>query len=187
MGIDLYNHTYDKFCALIEKHSPFVLELGCGPGNITKYLLDKRPDILWEGVDVSPKMIELAKINNPTANFQVMDIRNLSGFQQTFDAIVAGFCIPYLSLEDCAKLFSACSNLLTDGGIFYLSFVEGDHAKSGFQSGSTGDRMYFYFHNLMKITAALKTNQLDIIETYRVEYPRGNNFEVHTILLIRKN
>lgn len=44
MNLDLYNDTYDLFCSRIVKKEASVLELGCGPGNITKYMLSKRPD-----------------------------------------------------------------------------------------------------------------------------------------------
>lgn len=61
MDLDLYNDSYDLFCANIIKQNPNVLEIGCGPGNITRYLLSKRPDLTIEGLDIAPNMIELAK------------------------------------------------------------------------------------------------------------------------------
>ena len=66
MNVDLYNDTYDRFCELVEKPNPAIFEIGCGPGNITKYLLAKRPDFQIDAIDVAPNMIELAKANNPT-------------------------------------------------------------------------------------------------------------------------
>ena len=44
MDLDLYNETYDYICDSISKVNPKILEIGCGPGNIAKYLLAKRPD-----------------------------------------------------------------------------------------------------------------------------------------------
>ena len=61
MDLDLYDDTYDTFCAELPIENATILEIGCGPGNITKYLLNKRPDFRIEGIDISPNMIELAK------------------------------------------------------------------------------------------------------------------------------
>ena len=67
MDLELYNESYDAFCNSIAKENANILEIGCGPGNITKYLLLKRPNYQIYGIDVAPNMIELARQNNPTA------------------------------------------------------------------------------------------------------------------------
>ncbi|MFN8864488.1 MAG: class I SAM-dependent methyltransferase [Flavobacteriales bacterium] len=68
MGLDLYNETYDFICNTIDKPHAKVLEIGCGPGNITKYLLSKRPDFDIFGIDIAPNMVELARQNNPKSD-----------------------------------------------------------------------------------------------------------------------
>ena len=39
MNLDLYNESYDTLCNLLPQDNPNILEIGSGPGNITKYLL----------------------------------------------------------------------------------------------------------------------------------------------------
>lgn len=39
MDLDLYNENYDFFCDSLNKPNSKILEIGCGPGNITKYIL----------------------------------------------------------------------------------------------------------------------------------------------------
>ena len=164
-----------------------ILEIGCGPGNITKYLLNKRPDFRIEGIDISPNMIELAKTNNPTANFKVLDCRELDKLQNKFNGIICGFCFPYLSEFDSSKLIKDCTNLLTDKGVLYISFVEGDYLKSGFQIASTGDRTYFYYHTLDRLTKELKNSSFETIKLVHKNYK--NNLateEIHTVIIARK-
>src|SRR5215210_3775931 len=117
MNMDLYEDTYDSFCKLIEKYNAKIFEIGCGPGNITKYMCSKRPDFTIEAIDLAPNMIKLAKRNNPTANFKIMDCREIDNLTVKYDGIMCGFCMPYLSKEDCAKLIKDCSFLLYRGGI----------------------------------------------------------------------
>ena len=155
MNLDLYNDSYDLFFDLILKINSSILEIGCGPGNITKYLHSKKNDLKIMGIDISENMIELAKKNNPTAKFVMMDCRQIDNLNKKFDAIICGFCIPYLSNKDCKKLISDCKYLLNDNGILYLSFVAGNYGNSGYVSGSNGDRTYFYYHNLKYYTSIL--------------------------------
>src|SRR5690606_33850579 len=133
MNLDLYNETYDFICSAIVKNKAELLEIGCGPGNMTKYLLSKRPDFNIYGIDIAPRMIALAQRNNPAANFAIMDSRKIGELTTKFDGIVGGFCLPYLSPADSEKLIADAYALLTDDGFIYLSFVEGDPDKSGFQ------------------------------------------------------
>lgn len=187
MDLDLYNDTYDAFCESIEKSSPKILEIGCGPGNITKYMLSKRPDFDLEGIDIAPNMIELAKKNNPNATFRVMDSRNIDELKRKYDGIICGFCLPYLSKSDCYKLIKDTQNLLSEKGILYLSFIEGDYEKSGYQSGSSGDKVYFYYHDLDTIQTELSENGFEIITINHKDYTRKDGTsEIHTILIARK-
>ena len=187
MSLSLYNDTYDFFCNTLTQEQINVFEIGCGPGNITKYLQSKKPSLKITGIDIAPKMIELAKANNPSANFEVMDTRELSSLDQKFDAIMCGFCLPYLSKEDCSKLIIDSAKILLNNGILYLSFVPGNPSQSGFISGSTGDRTYFYYHTLEDIKNQLFINNFEIIKLFEVKYPKGEDVEIHTTIIAKKN
>ena len=187
MNLDLYNQTYDLFCEAITTENPTVLELGCGPGNITKYLLTKRPDFKIDAVDVAPNMIALAKQNNPTAHCEVMDVREIDSIQKSYNAIVCGFCIPYLSVADVSKLINDCYHLLLQNGVIYLSFVAGDYTQSDYQKGSSGDRVYFYYHSLESIVESFEKQGFTIDNVIAVKYPKSDNTEeIHTIIIARK-
>lgn len=185
MDLDLYNDTYDLFCKQLPTINPSVLEIGYGPGNITKYLLNKRPDFKVFGIDIAPNMIALAKKNNPSADFQVMDSREIDTLKMKFDAIVCGFCLPYLSAADIEKMIKDCGNLLQEKGVLYLSFVEGDKQPS-YQTGSSGDRTFFYYHQLETLTDQLNTNNFETIYLTHKNYNRGSETEIHTIIIARR-
>lgn len=77
--------------------SAAIVEVACGPGNITKYLLNKRPGFKIGGIDLAPNMVELAKVNNPTASFQVMDSRkDLLSTNNLTELCVAFVSLTYL-------------------------------------------------------------------------------------------
>lgn len=188
MKMDLYNETYDYICNSIGKPNAKLLEIACGPGNIANYLLSKRPDFDIFGIDIAPNMVELAKQNNPTAHFAVMDSRQIMNLDSRFDGIVGGFCLPYLSQTECNELISNSFHLLNDNGILYLSFVEGDAGKSDFKIGS-GGRVYFYYHRLDDIISQLDCFNFEEIKIFKVKYKISDTeFDTHTILVgKRKN
>jgi 2-polyprenyl-3-methyl-5-hydroxy-6-metoxy-1,4-benzoquinol methylase len=187
MDLELYKDSYDFICNLITKRNAKLLEIGCGPGNITKYLLSKRPDFNIFGIDIAPNMIELAKKNNPTASFAMMDSRQISDLETKYDGIVCGFCLPYLSHTDSKIFISDCYHLLNENGLLYLSFVEGNPNQSGFQIGSSGDSIYFYFYNLNDLVEDLEKNNIELINVFKVDYKKAENeTEIHTILIAKK-
>ena len=186
MELDLYNDTYDFICNFIDKPKAQVLEIGCGPGNITKYLLSKRPDFDIFGIDIAPNMVKLAQQNNPTAHFSVMDCRQMNSLNTTFDVIIGGFCLPYLSHIESKELISTSYNLLNENGLIYLSFVEGEPDKSEYKVGS-GGRVYFNYHKLSDIQTQLKELKFEEQKTFKVKYKISETeFEIHTILTAKK-
>jgi hypothetical protein len=91
-----------------------------------------------------------------------------------------------LSREDCSKLIHDCSKLLSNSGILYLSFVEGNYKHSSYQTGSSGDRMYFYYHSLDKLIQKLKASYFEPIEVLHKTYNKGDSaVERHTIIIAK--
>jgi len=186
MDLDLYNDTYAMFCKELTNDNPYILEIGCGPGNITKHIISKKPDCKILGIDIAPNMIILAQKNNPTASFKVMDGRDIDTLKSKFDGIITGFYIPYLSKSDCLSFVKNCSKLLNDQGTLYISFLEGDYKDSGYQTGSTGDQIYFYYHDLDILKKQLIEHQFSIINTLYKQYPKKDKTtDTHTIIIAR--
>lgn len=187
MDLTLFDDTYDFICNSLNKPNSAILEIGCGPGNISRYLLSKRPDFKILGIDVAPNMIELAERNNPNAKFSVMDCRDIGTLHATFDGIICGFCLPYLSHGDGHKLIDDAMKMLNEHGIIYLSFVEGDPVNSGFQVASTGDRSYFHYYTLNQIQSQFLENSDFDLKIFRLEFKRAEDkSEMHTIIIAKK-
>ncbi|MEL6810564.1 MAG: class I SAM-dependent methyltransferase [Bacteroidota bacterium] len=173
MSVALYSSFLDEFCNRIAKADARILELGCGPGNITKYILEKHPEYHVLGIDLAPAMIELARINNPGASFQVMDMRNIGELKAQYNGLIMGFCTPYLSRKESEQLIDKACRLLLPGSTLYLSTMEGDYSKSGYQGPSDGgsDRIYIYYHEADYLIQRLKKNGYKDIKVYRQEFP----------------
>ena len=53
-----------------------VVDLGCGPGNVTRLLAGRWPRAQITGVDASAAMLERARPTLPEARFELADIRH---------------------------------------------------------------------------------------------------------------
>ena len=56
MDVSLYKGALKTFCNLIKKENAKVLDLACGPGNVTKYLLTEKPNLIVLGIDLATNM-----------------------------------------------------------------------------------------------------------------------------------
>ena len=110
MDVSLYSNDLDMFCQFLPKKDSVVLELACGPGNITKYILDKRPDFRIDGSDLSENMLRIAKKNAPTAEFFIMDMRKISSLSKLYNGIICGFGLPYLEKDEVIQFIADASD-----------------------------------------------------------------------------
>ena len=81
-----------------------VLEIGCGTGEILASLKPKR----GVGIDISAKMIEIAKKQYQNLEFEVMDAEKLK-LNGEFDYVIISDTIGYF--EDVQKVFHALKNV----------------------------------------------------------------------------
>jgi SAM-dependent methyltransferase len=187
--MDLYNDTYKLFCNLIEKKNARIFEIGCGPGNITKYLLTQRPDFKMSAIDFAPTMVELARELNPLAQFEVMDCREIAKIESHYDAIICGFCAPYLTKMECIKLIQDAAVLLKQDGIFYISCIEGNYPDSKMEQSSDGQfNMMVYVHEESYLVDALKESKFELLKIFKKEYTKSDGkISIHLILLAKRN
>lgn len=187
MNLDIYNQSYDSFCELINKENASILELACGPGNVTKYLISKQPDYNILASDISKNMLDAAKKNCPQAQFQQLDVRELNTINQQFDGIVAGFCLPYLSQNDSIKLIKDAYTLLNKKGVIYLSCIEDNYSKSAFQTNSKGQQSLQFFHEFEFLNQNLIQHGFNLQNVIRVPYPNKENpIASHLIVIAQK-
>jgi len=94
-----------------------ILDLGCGTGIYTKILKKRGADI--QGIDISPKMIELAKQNVKNVNFRVGSVYRLPYKSGIFDIVVASLVVHYFS--DLDRAFREIRRVLKKNGVFIFS------------------------------------------------------------------
>ncbi|MEC7839941.1 MAG: class I SAM-dependent methyltransferase [Chlamydiota bacterium] len=104
-----------------------ILDLGCGPGNITKVLATKVKAGQVVGVDISKKMIDYAIAEYgdiPNLHFQLQSADNLH-FEKKFDLVTSFFTLHWVKNQK-TVLENVRNILVKDGTIRFLIVSGGD-------------------------------------------------------------
>lgn len=166
-----YVKTYEKLSTLIDDGAR-ILDVACGPATISSFLLSRLPKLNIHGTDLAPAMIALAEKAIPHGVFELRDSRDIDSIDKRFDAIIAGFCVPYLDKDEVEKFIQDARSLLDPDGILYLSTMAGDYADSGYQNPESEDRVYTYFYSAEFLTTLLSKHGFEILALERKPYPQ---------------
>ena len=184
MDVSMYGDTFKIFCSLIKNEKGEILDVACGPGNITRYLLQQNPQYKILGIDLAPNMIELALINNPLSQFLLLDCKNIKMLEKKFDAIMCGFFLPYLSKEEAKQFIEDAAGVLVKDVVLYISTMEDDYSTSGFRKGSTGDEIYMHYHQADYLLEALAKNSFSVKNIERIVSKQSDGSTVTDLIII---
>lgn len=186
MDVEPYRNALDFFCRCLPHGKESILDLACGPGNLSRYLLNKRPDFQLLGTDLAENMVLIARKNNPAAGFEVMDSKNLSLLKQSFDGIVCSFLLPYLSLTETEELLKAIYEKLKPQGVLYLGAIEGDYASSGFKKGSSGDEIFMHYYDEATLLDKLNALGFEVLTVEHIFYPMADGSKESNLFLVAR-
>jgi ubiquinone/menaquinone biosynthesis C-methylase UbiE len=122
--LDLYDISYSDF-VLNSKRKGNMLDLACGPGNVSAFVKKMIPDVEITCVDLSEKMLQLAETKIKDAKFYVSDILCVEIPENKYDLIFCAFGIPYIKSTDLDRFVSQVSKFSKKGTSVYISCMEG--------------------------------------------------------------
>jgi predicted TPR repeat methyltransferase len=163
-----YDESYGYFFELLNNDDS-VLDLACGPANISLKLKQALPEVFITGVDLSEKMVALAKRNILDGNFITADIVSYKS-EKPNNAIIIGFALPYLTFEESQILIENTSFNLCDNGKIYISFMDGE--KEGYETPSFNQsvQVYIYYHKHSRIRNLLQNSGFKILKEWILDY-----------------
>ncbi|WP_039923141.1 class I SAM-dependent DNA methyltransferase [Amycolatopsis decaplanina] len=105
-----------------------VADVGCGPGHVTAHLASLGLDVT--GVDLSPKMVEIARRMHPDLSFFVGSMTALDLPDGELGGLVAWWSIFHVPPEVLPEVFSEFRRTLAPGGRLLVGFHVGDERLS---------------------------------------------------------
>ncbi|OPY61108.1 MAG: bifunctional 3-demethylubiquinone-9 3-methyltransferase/ 2-octaprenyl-6-hydroxy phenol methylase [Pelotomaculum sp. PtaU1.Bin065] len=121
--IPCFNDFYGIAIALIEPaefEKPTVLDVGAGTGLFSSFLLGKIPDAKLTLIDISEKMLQVAKKRFRDVSgveYIVGDYANYVSSRE-YDLIISALSIHHLGDDQKFKLYKQCYSMLKPNGIF---------------------------------------------------------------------
>lgn len=132
----------EEVFALVEGDAPMVLEIGCGNGRDAAVICQKTPRYL--GIDVSEKLIELARQKVPQGHFEIFDVETYP-FPQKIDIVFAFASLIHTPKEVLRGIFAKIFDALMPGGLFRLSMKWSDPASEVTKDDEFGTRTYYLY------------------------------------------
>jgi SAM-dependent methyltransferase len=158
----------DSFARLVEGGR--VCDAGCGPGHVTRYLNDRGCDAF--GLDISPRMVALARSLNPGVEFVVGDLRRLPVREASLAGIVCFYSLIHLESDQLAPTLAALRRKLRPGGRLLLAVHEGHESREPGELWGIPVSLRFNFFTYEQLTRALRDGGFAVEQiTHRAPYP----------------
>jgi trans-aconitate 2-methyltransferase len=94
---DERGRPYVELLARVDASDPaMVVDLGCGPGNLTALLVERWPGARVVGLDSSAEMIEKARATTPAVDFRVADLRDWATGDDRVDVLVSNATLQWV-------------------------------------------------------------------------------------------
>ncbi len=144
-----------------------VLEIGCGTGKNTKWLLTKAKYLVAS--DFSSEMLAKAKgkITTKNVEFRQFDLRGDWKFSHNqFDLITCSLALEHI--ENIDFVFGQAHKILRTGGLFYIGelhpFKQYQGIKARFDTGDGIFELECFMHHVSEFFVAAKNNNFECVD-----------------------
>jgi len=151
----------DRFAERV-KGKGLVCDLGCGPGQIARYLHDH--GITACGLDLSPGMLEQARRLNPGIEFLQGNMLALPVEDEAWAGVAAFYAIVNFPPADLLPAFSEMNRALRPGGWLLIAFHIGDEIEHVDDQWGRTVSLDFYFFRTQQVRANLRAAGFEVDE-----------------------
>lgn len=163
----------DKFFAHLLKNAK-ILDAGCGPGQLLKYILSKGYEA--EGVDLSEEMIKTANEKVPEGKFMLMDMRRLSYPDELFDGVISAYSLIHIPSAEVPDTLKEFNRVLKPHGFLLIMAQKGDADKIVSEPLDENEKIFINFFTREKLLTLLNEEGFEIVEQAEVQMAYAGAF-----------
>jgi SAM-dependent methyltransferase len=147
-----------------------VLDVGCGSGVKSKYLIAHGIKVI--GIDISEKLLEIARREAPGGEFREFSMMNLDAMPETFDGVFAQASLLHIPKKDAGDVVKKMAERLIPGGLLYIAVKEiredqsDEEVKKENDYGYEYERFFSYF-TMVELERYLADAGLQVISEQR--------------------
>lgn len=150
----------DKFLSYLPLQAK-MLDVGCGPGEFTKYVLGKGFDA--QGIDLSRPMVDIARERVGKGYFAVMDMCNLDYRPATFDGILAAYSLIHIPSSKVPGTLAGFYRILKPGGYLMTITQSGEPDRVVDEPLMAGEKMFVNFFTSERIASLLRDARFTVV------------------------
>lgn len=186
IGDELSHKPFDRdrlteFAELV-RGGGSVLDLGCGPGHLARHLHELGVEVT--GLDVSPGMIEQARLLAPQVPFLVGSMTDLP--DGPYAGLLAFYSIIHIPREQQTAMFRHWRSRLTPGGHVLLSFHVGTDDRHVFDMWGHPVEINFLFFQPDEIRARLEDAGFTIANLWERDPYIGHEVETRRCYILAR-
>lgn len=151
-------------------------DMGCGPGQVARYLQNAGVTVF--GLDLSPRMVEVARRLNPDISFREGNMVALDLPDAALAGIAAFYAIVNTPEESLPSVFREMYRVLQPGGLLFIAFHVGSEVIQKEELWGQVVSMNFYFFRTLSIRRKLEAAGFVIEEVVEREpYAPGVEYQ----------
>ena len=141
-GIPAYDLWLDEYIDLFDEDKE-ILDLGCGIGADTLYLLEKGYKVL--STDFSNEALQSIKNNIPNSKTMYLDMRDNFPFEEnSYSIIVADLSLHYFDNETTIHIMNEIKRILSNNGILLARVASVNDFNFGAGEGEKLKKNYYF-------------------------------------------
>jgi len=158
---EFWRPEFNIFKKLLPKGK--VIDIGCGSGR-DALLFNADPKYDYAGIDLSEEMLEEAKRLVPDANFQRMNVYNLTFLNENFDGFWAATSLLHIPKPNIDSVLAEIHRIVRPDGIGFISLKEGE-GESMF-GHDTGYERFFVLYSEEEFRRILVRNSFEVLASH---------------------